>query len=238
MKKLYLTVGSLVAICVLVGTYMQRHALACEILPFSGMDQLQPNVYTTAEFSSEQVAALSEYVTVAVERIHTSYGATVANPRLLITGSVAMANKWGANETASMHRMPWRTCIVIGPQGQNVDVIAHEWLHAEIQTRAGLWNFLNQIPVWFDEGVALTVDFRAPFLPENIQLSEDEIMVVRELSSARDFFSGDNMRHHYQAARLTVDPLIQPSSFFAQLDRIGQGEHFDTVFLNVDSLTR
>lgn len=216
---------------------MQRHALACEILPFSGMDKLQPNVYTTAEFSSEQVAALSEYVTAAVERIHTSYGATVANPRLLITGSVAMANKWGANETASMHRMPWRTCIVIGPEGQSVDVIAHEWLHAEIQTRAGLWNFLNQIPVWFDEGVALTVDFRAPFLPENIQLSEDEIMAVRELSSARDFFSGD-MRHHYQAARLTVDPLIQPSSFFTQLDRIGQGEHFDTVFLNADSLIR
>ncbi|MDZ7923630.1 MAG: hypothetical protein U5M23_06135 [Marinagarivorans sp.] len=79
-------------------------------------------------------------------------------------------------------------CIIIGPQGQNVDVIAHEWLHAEIQHRVGFFRFLKEIPVWFDEGAALTLDYREPFLPENIDLPVEDVTAVKKLKSGKSFF--------------------------------------------------
>lgn len=140
---------------------------------------------------------------------------------------------WGANDTASMHRMPWRSCIIIAPKGQNIDVIAHEWLHAEIQNRVGYWHFLRNIPVWFDEGAALSLDFRKPFLPENINLSDEKIVTVQSLMGDGDFFSG-NIHENYQADRMAVSPLIRDKRFFEDLERVSDGESFESVFLNAN----
>lgn len=122
---------------------------------------------------------------------------------------------------------------MIGPKGQNIDVIAHEWLHAEIQKRVGYLRFIMEVPVWFDEGAALTLDYRDPFLPENISLDIKEIQYVKALNNGRSFFSGD-IRKNYQAARLAVEPLIKEEYFFHNLERISSGESFERVILKVN----
>lgn len=55
----------------------------------------------------------------------------------------------------------------------------------------GFIRLLMEIPIWFDEGAALTLDYRAPFLPININLAETETQNVKDLVSAKAFFSGD-----------------------------------------------
>lgn len=148
---------------IFIGAVFQRHALACELLPVMNYQQINSEVFHDADMSEEEIEAIKGLIESALERIDFVYGSSESRPRLLITSNDQMAAKWGANETASMHRMPWRACIVIGPEGQNVDVIAHEWLHAEIQQRVGFFRLLTEVPTWFDEGAALTVDYRAPF---------------------------------------------------------------------------
>lgn len=211
------------------GAFFMRHSLACELLPVRGYPLVQDEVYAAPGFDPQRFAAFLELLASASDRIATVYGQAESRPRILVTDDEGTARRWGANETASMHRLPWRSCVVIGPQGQNVDVLAHESLHAEIQHRVGFWRFLREIPVWFDEGAALTLDYREPFLPENIELTAGQVMAVRELERARDFFSG-NARENYQAARMAVIPLIRPDSFFDDLDRISAGESFESVF--------
>lgn len=218
---------------VLVAVFFQRHALACELLPVLDYQNVEDEIYAAPGRSMDQVETLRELLASASDRISSVYGTPTSRPRMLIARDSQMAARWGANETASMHRMPWRSCIVIGPEGRNVDVIAHEWLHAEIQDRVGFWRFLREIPVWFDEGAALTLDYRAPFLPENIDLSDAQILAGKELGTARKFFSG-NIRQNYQAARLAVDPMIHADRFYDDLDRVSRGESFEDVFLTVN----
>uniref|UniRef100_A0A486XG34 Uncharacterized protein n=1 Tax=Rheinheimera sp. BAL341 TaxID=1708203 RepID=A0A486XG34_9GAMM len=217
-----------------VGAFLQRYELACELLPVLNYPQLTSNVYAADELSSEQAQRLNGFIEAAYARISQVYGKPTSTPRFVITNSIERAVKWGANNTASMHRMPWRSCIVIGPNGHNSDVIAHEWLHAEIQHRVGFLRFLEQIPVWFDEGAALTVDYRAPFLPKNIRLTEADIAAVKQLTTGRRFFA-HNAIQHYQAARLAVGPLIEPAQFYHNLQRVSAGEPFDSVFLSSDT---
>ncbi len=213
-----------------IGAFFQRHAIACELLPYSGTEKLVEEIYIASDTDTGLADGLSELVALAKVRIGNVYGAPEATPRIILASTPEAAKSWGANTTATMHRSPWRTCIVIGPNGKNVDVISHEWLHSEIQTRVGFWRFLKDVPVWFDEGAALTVDRRAPFLLKNIELSSDDVSEVRMLGTGREFFSGD-VHKHYQASRLAVEPLIEAKTFFNDLDRIGNGESFKKVFL-------
>lgn len=233
MRKLSIVVLFVFVSLVLIGGVFQRHALACEFLPLMKVQEITSEVFLIGEVSEKQANSIDGYIESASERIRHVYGEPVSKPRFVITHDASNAGKWGANETASMHRMPWRACIIIGPEGQNIDVIAHEWLHAEIQHRVGFFRFLSQIPVWFDEGAALTLDYREPFLPENIDLTATEINAVKKLKSGRRFFSG-NVRQNYQASRLAVEPLIHPEAFFDDLEKVASGESFDNVFLKAN----
>ena len=230
MRKFAIGILLATLLLVLTGGFFQRHALACELLPILNYQQVSSEVFLDSDISDEQAEAIKALIGSASERIDNIYGSSISEPRLLITSNSEMAARWGANATASMHRLPWRACIIIGPEGQNTDVIAHEWLHAEIQQRVGFIRFLMEVPVWFDEGAALTVDHRSPFLPENINLTAAEVQNVKNLSNGKAFFSGD-IRQNYQAARLATDPLIVGDRFFDDLERISSGESFESVFL-------
>lgn len=212
-----------------VGIFQFRHAIACELLPIRNYQKVNNQVFVGHDIIKGHHENLLQKVNLAWLRINNVYGKTNSNPRIFITSNPATALKWGANETASMHRLPWRSCIVVGPKGQNVDVLSHELLHAEIQHRVGFWTFLKEIPVWFDEGAALTVDYREPFLPENINLPENKVNSAKNLKKAKDFFTG-NIRENYQLARMAIIPMIEAKHFFNNLDKISQGETFTDVF--------
>lgn len=231
MKKLFFAFITGLLLLALIGSYFQRQALACELLPVMGLQQIDDQVYIESDIASERMGDLSKQVSSASQRITDVYGTPESKPRILITSNANTAAKWGANDTASMHRLPWGSCIIVGPKGQNIDVIAHEWLHAEIQHRVGFWRFMTEIPIWFDEGAALTLDYREPYLPKNINLSDEDVLAVHSLTKGREFFAGD-IRSNYQAARMAVVPIIRNENFFDDLERIAKGESFEAVFLN------
>ncbi|MCU7988797.1 MULTISPECIES: hypothetical protein [unclassified Shewanella] len=233
MHKFGIVVFMIAATVVLIGGIFQRHAIACDILPLMNYQRLNSEVFLAGDFAEQQAQIISELIDSASERISHVYGKPISKPRFVIAADIQGAANWGANETASMHRMPWRACIIIGPKGQNVDVIAHEWLHAEIQHRVGFFRFLKEIPVWFDEGAALTLDYRKPFLPENINLFAEDVTSVKNLKSGKSFFS-NNIRQNYQASRIAVEPLIRPKQFFNDLEKIASGESFENVFLKAN----
>lgn len=135
MRKFVIGILITVLTLVLSGAAFQRHALACELLPVMNYQQIDPEVFLDGDISVEETETIIGLIDSAIERIGFVYGKPKSTPRFLITSNTHVAARWAANETASMHRVPWRSCIVIGPRGQNVDVIAHEWLHAEIQQR-------------------------------------------------------------------------------------------------------
>ncbi len=218
-----------VLLCCILTVYFKRHALACEFIPMFSKEQLVSRVFVTDNVSKQQKEDIKQFLPEAYNRISQLYGSPESLPKFLFTASVEEANSWGANETASMHRLPWGSCVVVGPKGHNVDVVAHEWLHAEAQHRVGFFRFIKEVPIWFDEGAALTVDFRAPYLPENIGLPDNEIVRVRSIEHAKDFFS-DNAVLNYQAARLAVIPLIDRNNFYNHLDSVASGSSFEDVF--------
>jgi hypothetical protein len=101
---------------------------------------------------------------------------------------------------------PWgESFLVVGQQGNSPDVLAHELCHDELLARLGWWRVQRQVPQWFNEGLALMVDYRFTNpTPDSLKRATDyadewafqhldgqQTLTLSELSSVRDFFGGD-----------------------------------------------
>jgi len=209
------------AILILTG-FTQRHALACEFIEYSNYSEIAPNIFVSDSFNRNQKDKLLSKITLGKSRVNTTFGQMVSNPKVVITTNESEASDFGSNIYGKALLTPLGQCIVFGSEGQNIDVIAHEYTHAEVHYRVGWLKHLLNVPIWFNEGVALLVDFRKPYLLENIDLSPKEVEFVK--NNEFDFSIGN-----YQASRVLVDK-IDKSSLYQNLEKLKQGQDINSVF--------
>lgn len=209
------------AILIFTG-FIQRHALACEFIEYSNYSEIAPNIFVSDSFNLTQTDKLFSKITQGKSRVNTTFGQMISNPKVVFTANESEASVFGSNIYGNALLTPLGQCIVFGPKGQNIDVIAHEYTHAEVHHRVGWLKHLLNVPIWFNEGVALLVDFRKPYLLENIDLSSKEIEFVK--NNEFNFSLGN-----YQAARVLVD-RIDKSSLYKNLERLKQGQDINTAF--------
>jgi hypothetical protein len=124
----------------------------CFLAQLSSRRQIAPGVFVEPDMPASERARLAGIVRQAERRIPEYLGDRRARPRILTS----------ATRTAT-YRTPFCDCIYLGPQGRNVDVVAHEMAHTELTARTGYWRATRQVPTWFDEGMALHVDLRPVF---------------------------------------------------------------------------
>ncbi len=226
MKKssfFYLLVSGLFLITPL---YIFKGAIACEIAKPLGYEEIRQNIFVAR--GSLKTSESIDFIVEGAKRVNDTFGPTIASPMIIVTDAVDESRKFFASDTATPHVSPFGTCIVLGPNGQNVDVMAHEFVHAEIYARLGWMTWVLDMPRWFEEGVSLLVDLRDPFLPQSISLEDREIEAVKSIFYGHHFYT-DNAFQNYQAARLAVES-VDKSEFYANLERMKQGHSFDDVF--------
>jgi hypothetical protein len=191
-----------------------------------GYEEIRQNIFIAK--GSLKASESIDFIAEGAKRVSDTFGATIASPMIILADTVDESRKFFASETATPHVSLFGSCIILGPNGQNVDVIAHEFAHAEIFARLGWVTWILEMPRWFEEGVSLLVDLREPFLPENITLEDSEIEAVKNIFYGHNFYT-ENAFQNYQAARLAVDS-VDKSEFYSNLERMKRGYEFDDVF--------
>lgn len=165
-------------------------------------------------------------------RIGEIFGEPRSIPIVVFVNSATGFWPFRLNEYGSTQFIGARTCVLIGPKGQNIDVGAHELMHAEIADRIGVWAKFTDLPTWFDEGLAMQVDFRADYdMPDGANV---ETKSVRALLSAREFFVPDtrHLTNNYAFAKIEAAlwaRRVGHASVYAQLERMRRGEPFEVV---------
>lgn len=157
--------------------------------------------------------------------------------------------------------LPWGdSYLVLGPDGNNTDVIAHELCHDELFARLGWWRVKRQIPQWFNEGLALMVDYRfsSPSVWEHTDSTQtDEFLLEHEspvypnpvmikltdLETTRDFFGGspEHVMLAYQTAAEEVArwlSLVGQPGVPALAKAIMNGESFSNAYQRLERLQR
>ncbi len=206
-------------------------AATCSAVRLSGFDTLPDGTLIPPGASPELRRLAVDLRTRAEDRITTIFGAPHARPLVVFMDKM---NGWWAldrNATAGTDFVPTHVCVVIGPDGRNVDVVAHELMHAEVFGRLGYARRLTQIPIWFDEGVAMQVDHRVQF---DRPVGMGDTAFVRALDTGPEFFLFEDGKHvrNYAAAKHEVRRWLGDDghhALYPRLERIRAGEEFADV---------
>ncbi|QAU34673.1 hypothetical protein [Janthinobacterium sp. 17J80-10] len=208
-----------------------REALASVLIRFSDFREIAPGIYLEPGGPpGDKDDFLSSYKE-ARSRISNAYGEYSAQP-IIIGGHSDKMLRYG-NGFGSSHFQPWGAYVVVGPQGRNVDVIAHELVHAELFHRIGYWKRMTQIPAWFEEGVAMQVDYRKPFDFENFKgnapTNKEKLWWQAQFNSG----GGDAVTFNYAWSKEVVRSWRlghSQSQFYELLKEISEGKSFEEAF--------
>jgi hypothetical protein len=206
---------------------------ACALIEFSGLEMMPDGTRIQPSSTNAERQAMLEIQTQAKTRITNMFGAPRAKPLVVFLNNPATIFTFKSNGYGSTHFVGPRVCVILGPQGTNVDVVAHELLHAELSEWVGPWRRSSEIPAWFDEGLAMQVDFRSRYDSSRI-VDATELASLRTLRSMDQFNAGNDeeiTRHYARSKRAVAQWLekIGRSNLYSKLERIRAGESLDSV---------
>ena len=136
--------------------------LRCSFVQYDTFVSIQPNVYAATTSTLQQQDSLKNYIKIAKKRIESFWGTQQGEATIIFCDDLEKYRQYcrsseGAGCTIGTPIGSW---IVLNKDGLNADVIAHEMSHDELMTRLGWWKTKTKIPTWFDEGLALMLDYR------------------------------------------------------------------------------
>ena len=170
-------------------------------------------------------------------RIQQTFGTLQSKPLVVFINEPDTFWPFKPNEYGSTNFIGSRVCVIVGSKGQNIDVIAHELMHAEIANRVGYWRRFTQLPVWFDEGLAMQVDYRAAYTLPVSDSKPTKVDYVKALRSSSEFFAPSDalLTKNYASAKVVVNEwvaVVGSAAVFNRLERVRAGESFESMLGN------
>lgn len=207
-------------------------AATCLSIAYRDLDRLPDGTFVEQTVSTAQRQRVSALRREATGRINAFVGAAVARPVVVVLDDPAALWPIQFNRHASTVFGGTRACVVVGPEGRSLDVLAHELMHAEVFERVGPWRKAMAVPTWFDEGLAMQLDHRAKYDAGPQDTATDS---VRSLASASAFFAGTDaeLTAHYAFAKVEVSrwvARIGPGDIATRLARLKAGTDFHCVW--------
>jgi len=233
MKKILLSVIILfVASSTAVAAY-HSDFVVFSLIKFSDFEEIEKDIFVSPDTTSKQRVELLELVKNAKTRIRQKFGAFTASPIIISSHNINWRKKYTNNSYADAILLPFKNnkaYIFIGENGHNLDVVAHELVHAEVFSYVGYINQLLEIPIWFNEGIAMQVDFRERY---NAPLKSQK--ELSQLKYGWQFFKGNSneLTAHYSIAKNEVNNWLnhtQKLSLNKFLKKLNNGKNFDDLY--------
>ena len=229
-QKLLVSIGATAALVATIA-FALPGSTSCALVGLAGLNALGDGVVTDSKSAADHRRYI-QLVHDARARIEATFGMPESKSIVVIFNRSDGLGPFKLNEYGSTQMVGSRACVMVGPKGQNIDVVAHELMHAELHYRVGPMQHFLQVPAWFDEGIAMQVDYRNRYL-----LSPQEAVnsdYVRALATASSFFSANDeaLTRNYASAKAVVASWVmrvEPTTLYPRLLRLKSGESFAEV---------
>ena len=201
---------------------------------YSDFTKLSTTCYVENNIPKDTHTKLQSLVENAKERIAQKFGTYTAQPIIIFTKSNPTTKQYGGNPFGVTYTLPWNQYVIIGPKGDNIDIIAHELLHAEIANRLGYLTYMLKLPTWIDEGIVMQVDYRQKYTIDLASITEQEINKVKALSQ-HQFSAADRntVIKHYQISKALITQILNQypkKHLFTMFNQVKSGKSFEDVF--------
>ncbi len=214
--------------------------IRCQLVSWSNLKEVNPTLFVDPDMLPPQIADISEMLAEARQRVAQFYGDVRATPVVIAGQDGKVIGKYAqpGNRTATTFLYLGKAYIILGPDGLNVDVIAHELMHAELSQRVGSFTRDFKIPTWFDSGLAMQADNRESYSEAEWQRKTQGgklAPALDHLTSARKFYTSDYWVN-YATAKHEVNRwfgIAGRAGFQIFLKRV-QGGNFTEAYQSVE----
>ncbi len=189
----------------LIFTWTFPQFFRCFFVKYDDFQEIQSSVFVEKSISKKQQDSLKSYVKNAKKRIVGFWGKQEGVAKIIFCKNAKTYKKYCQSSEGAGCSIgtPFGSWIILNTDGLNTDVIAHEMCHDELMTRVGWWKTKANIPTWFDEGLALMLDYRFVASQDSIQryidyrtelkyLTSQKIR-LSDLTNQKDFFGKDQL---------------------------------------------
>ena len=236
MRKKWLIGFGIVALFFASTAFAYSHVLWLSTIAYSDFKQISDNIFIDPELNKHEYERILTLIDESKSRIRNTYGSFTALPVVVITGTPENAKRYGLGVfPGKAFAAPWEEYVVVKFQADNVDLLAHELMHAQTREILGYWAYQTRIPTWFDEGMAMQVDFRERYKFNIESFSKQEINRVKVLSRPSNFWTDSKEQDikNYRAAKAAVQKILSkysPEVFYSMLLEVRHGKQFSSVF--------
>ena len=146
----------------ILAVYYSQHPniVRCFIVDFSDFDKESHHVYVSRDTPPEVRNLLDHIIGQARERNISFWGTCESTPAIIYCHNPSDFKRYGSGTPGVAYLNPTQCYIVIGPDGLRTDIMSHEMSHVELFHKIGWRASEFQKPAWFDEGLALMLDYR------------------------------------------------------------------------------
>jgi hypothetical protein len=230
----------------LILIWLFPQAISLFFIDFQGFE-LKNGIYSDAPINQKNA---SQKIKLAKIRIVDFWGSKSGKAKLVYCKNPENFTKFcNGSGAACTIGTPFQNWIIVN-NNINEDVLAHEMCHDELQARLGYFETKFNIPTWFDEGLALQLDYRfsensdpdLKLLDFQKKLNYYPIAAIPKLSNlktTKDFFTEDPFGTdiNYLVSGKKIAEILSKQQFqlfFKKLKSAKNKKPFINAYLNFD----
>lgn len=205
----------------------------------NAFEKIADNVYININYAGKKEEII-ERIDDAKERGSAFFGELqcVKDTLLIICDDERLLSRLGGDHDTYTSTFPFKkNYISISDEYLNVDILAHEITHAELHSRLSV-RALKNLPVWFDEGLALQNDYREQYGLEAWIVQTDNgknTVALAAMDEPSEFYAGtaEDRRFRYLNAKHEVSQWMETHKYqglLELLDKLNDGEAFHTAY--------
>ena len=205
----------------------------------SSFEKVADNIYINKNYSGNIKEAI-QLTEEALERDRAFFGELQCTDTTIIIfcdDDKLLSKLDGDHDTKASYTK--KNYISVSDEYLNIDIIAHEFTHAELHTRLNM-KALKSIPTWFDEGLATQNDYREQYgLDAWIEQTDNgkNTVPLEDMDTGSEFYADpvEDRRFRYLNAKHEVSEWMEihgQKGLLELLDKLNSGEEFDSAYFN------
>ncbi len=193
------------------------------------------NLYFNAATPQQRIDSVKKLIQLASARVTAFWQQETGNPKYIYCQSDADFKKYGSPyPVPALTHLKFGAHIVISKEGAELDILAHETAHAALYKQVGFFKKLK-VPVWFDEGLAMQVDYRDYYSEDTLKLKSDNftrLPDVQKLKTGNQFQQGshEQVMLHYMTAKYIVKNWYTKEKLNKLVRNLQSGKSFEEAF--------
>ena len=179
------------------------------LIDFSNFEK-DGRLYFKPNTPQNTIDTLKNLIQQASLRIDSFWGTKTGNPKFIYCDTDEDFKKYGTTKhVPAATQLKLGSYIIISKEGIDLDIIAHEMAHAAFFEQVGFYKRRFVIPTWFDEGLAMQVDYRACYSENSFKRETNNcknVPDVTQLTTGTQFYEGtlEQIMLNYSTAKHEV----------------------------------